>query len=327
MLPHLLMCESTNERDKKWCLNCTKCAEHVLFNLSVNKVPEIDADLFFENGPWFVNKIKPKLQDRRKKTPGNWFSGLTFYGHIDSFQHVISKINPDCFKSDIAKENFIQFQDILAWENKVEEDFTPPLANKIESANAKLVFDRMKEILHTNESVQGKHWGISPVSFDLEFDVFDKEEFESFNLQLNEKKIGLKMTEEALPTEQSNLSAQGLSQINHFTMEGYSCLSGTMNRDEQTEVKFSKTFNSLIVGKKINKLSLSIFTDKTAEIVDIRSPGASSASKFIEAGWNNIEVNLVEDKDTQRIEIAISIPPQDGELSILVGNFSVFHSE
>jgi hypothetical protein len=327
MLPHLLMCESTNERDKKWCLNCTKCAEHVLFNLSVNKVPEIDADLFFENGPWFVNKIKPKLQDRRKKTPGNWFSGLTFYGHIDSFQHVISKINPDCFKSDIAKENFIQFQDILAWENKVEEDFIQPLANKIESANAKLVFDRMKEILHTNESVQGKHWGISPVSFDLEFDVFDKEEFESFNLQLNEKKIGLKMTEEALPTEQSNLSAQGLSQINHFTMEGYSCLSGTMNRDEQTEVKFSKTFNSLIVGKKINKLSLSIFTDKTAEIVDIRSPGASSASKFIEAGWNNIEVNLVEDKDTQRIEIAISIPPQDGELSILVGNFSVFHSE
>ena len=48
MLPHLLMCESTNERDKKWCLNCTKCAEHVLFNLSVNQKPEINPNHFFE---------------------------------------------------------------------------------------------------------------------------------------------------------------------------------------------------------------------------------------------------------------------------------------
>ena len=90
---------------------------------------------------------------------------------------------------------------------------------------------------------------------------------------------------------------------------------------------FSKTFKSLIVGKKINKLSLAIFTDKAAEIVDIRSPGATSPSNFFEAGWNNIEVNLDEDKETQRVEIAISIPPQDGALNILVGNLSVFHSE
>ena len=67
MLPHLLMCESTNERDKKWCLNCTKCAEHVLFNLSVNQKPEIDPNHFFENGPWFVNKIKPNLSNMKRE--------------------------------------------------------------------------------------------------------------------------------------------------------------------------------------------------------------------------------------------------------------------
>ena len=79
------------------------------------------------------------------------------------------------------------------------------------------------------------------------------------------------MINEAIPTEQSSLSAQGLNQINQFTMEGHSCLSGELDSKIQTEVRFSKTFKSLIVGKKINKLSLAIFTDKAAEIVDIRS--------------------------------------------------------
>jgi hypothetical protein len=327
MLPHLLMCESTNERDKKWCLNCTKCAEHVLFNLSVNQKPEIDPNHFFENGPWFVNKIKPNLSNMKRGINGNWLSGATDRLHIDSFQHVIAKINPTCFTSNQARKNFIEFKEVFSWENSLEEQFIQPVANAIHSTNADLVFDKMKDILVTSGTVPSKHWGVDPVSYDLEFDVFDKEEFESFELKSNEKKIGLMINEEAIPTEQSNLSAQGLNQINQFTMEGHSCLSGELDSKVQTEVRFSKTFKSLIVGKKINKLSLAIFTDKAAEIVDIRSPGATSPSNFFEAGWNNIEVNLDEDKETQRVEIAISIPPQDGALNILVGNFSVFHSE
>ena len=48
-------------------------------------------------------------------------------------------------------------------------------------------------------------------------------------------------------------------------MEGHSCLSGELDSKIQTEVRFSKTFKSLIVGKKISRLSLAIFTDKAAE--------------------------------------------------------------
>ncbi len=327
MLPHLLMCESTNERDKKWCLNCTKCAEHVLFNLSVNQKPEIDPNHFFENGPWFVNKIKPKLENMKKGISGNWFPGLTFHGHIDSFQHVISKINPTIFSSEEARMNFVRFKTVFSMENQKEEHFIQPLANRIQSTNAELVFSKMKEILEIGDSVPQKYWGVNPVSYDLEFDVFDKEDFESFELQPNEKKIGLMMNEEAIPTEQSNLSAQGLNQINHFTMGGHSCLSGKLDPKVQTEVRFSKTFKSLIVGKKINKLSLSFFTNQAPDKVEIHSPGTNSSPNSIKAGWNNIDLNLVEDQETQRVELTISISAQDGALNILVGNFSVFHSE
>tara|TARA_Y100000766_G_scaffold285257_1_gene307422 strand:- start:3269 stop:5179 length:1911 start_codon:yes stop_codon:yes gene_type:complete len=327
MLPHLLMCESTNERDKKWCLNCTKCAEHVLFNLSVNQKPEIDPNHFFENGPWFVNKIKPKLENMKKGISGNWFPGLTFHGHIDSFQHVISKINPTIFSSEEARMNFVRFKTVFSMENQKEEHFIQPLANRIQSTNAELVFSKMKEILEIGDSVPQKYWGVNPVSYDLEFNVFDKEDFESFELQSNEKKIGLAMNEEAIPTEQSNLSAQGLNQINHFTMGGHSCLSGKLDPKVQTEVRFSKTFKSLIVGKKINKLSLSFFTNQAPDKVEIHSPGTNSSPNSIKAGWNNIDLNLVEDQETQRVELTISISAQDGALNILVGNFSVFHSE
>lgn len=327
MLPHLLMCESTNERDKKWCLNCTKCAEHVLFNLSVNQKPEIDPNHFFENGPWFVNKIKSKLGNMKKGITGNWFPGLTFHGHIDSFQHVISKINPACFTSNQARENFIEFKEVFSWENSLEEQFIQPVANVIHSTNADLVFDKMKDILVTSGTAPSKHWGVDPVSYDLEFDVFDKEEFESFELKSNEKKIGLMINEEAIPTEQSSLSAQGLNQINQFTMWGHSCLSGKLDPKVQTEVRFSKSFKSLIVGKKINKLSLSIFTNQAPDKVEIHSLGTNYSPHSFKAGWNNIDLNLVEDQETQRVELTISIPAQDGALNILVGNFSVFHSE
>lgn len=327
MLPHLLMCESTNERDKKWCLNCTKCAEHVLFNLSVNQKPEIDPNHFFENGAWFVNKIKPNLSNMKRGISGNWLSGATDRLHIDSFQHVIAKINPACFTSNQARENFIEFKEVFSWKNSLEEQFIQPVANVIHSTNADLVFDKMKEILVTSETVPLKHWGTDPVAYDLEFDVFDKEEFESIQTQPNEKKVGMMMNEEAIPTEHSNLSAQGLNQINHFTTEGHSCLSGRLDSKIQTEVRFSKTFKSLIVGKKINKLSFSIFTNQAPDEVEIQSLGTTSSPNSIKAGWNNIDLNLVEDQETQRVELTISIPAQDGALNILVGNFSVFHSE
>jgi len=327
MLPHLLMCESTNDRNKKWCLNCTKCAEHVLFNLSVNQKPEIDADLFFENSPWFVNKIKPKLQTMKKEMPGNWFPSLTFHGHIDSFQHVISIINPNSFTSDVGKDNFIQFQEILAWENQMEEDFIQPFANKIQSTNANLVFDKMKEILQKNESVPEKHWGVNPVSFDLEFDVFDKEELESFKIPSNKGQTKLKLNEEILPTEQSNINIQGLGQVNQFSINGLNCLMGKINGDSKAEITFSKTFKSLIVGKKINKLSFSIYINQHPSETLITSDGASSPTHSLNIGWNNFNFILTEQKETQRVEAKFSIPRQESGITILIGSFKVSHEE
>jgi len=327
MLPHLLMCESTNDRNKKWCLNCTKCAEHVLFNLSVNKKPEIDADLFFDNSPWFVNKIKPKLQSMKKKTPGNWFPGLTFHGHIDSFQHVIARINPNSFRSDVAKSNFIQFQDIFAWENKIEEDFIQPVANKIHSANANIVFDKMKDILETSESVPEKHWGVNPVSFDLEFDVFEKEEVESFEIPLNEKQSELHLNEEILPTETSNINIQGFNRVNQFSINGHNCVRGEINKDSISEITFSKTFKSLIVGKIIKRLSFSIYINQHPSKTLITSDGASSPTHSLNIGWNNFNFIIPEQKETQRVEVKFSIPQQENGVTVLIGNFKVSHKE
>jgi hypothetical protein len=321
------MCESTNDRNKKWCLNCTKCAEHVLFNLSVNKKPEIDADLFFDNSPWFVNKIKPKLQSMKKKTPGNWFPGLTFHGHIDSFQHVISRINPNSFRSDVAKGNFIQFQDIFAWENKIEEDFIQPVANKIHSANANIVFDKMKDILETSESVPEKHWGVNPVSFDLEFDVFEKEEVESFEIPLNEKQSELQLNEEILPIETSNINIQGFNRVNQFSINGHYCVRGEINKDSISEITFSKTFKSLIAGKIIRRLSFSIYINQHPSKTLITSDGASSPTHSLNIGWNNFNFIMPEQKETQRIEVKFSIPQQESGVTVLIGNFKVSHEE
>ena len=102
---------------------------------------------------------------------------------------MIAKINPTCFTSNQARKNFIEFKEVFSWENSLEEQFIQPVANAIHSTNADLVFDKMKDILVTSGTVPSTHWGVDPVSYDLKFDVFDKEEFESFDSNQMKRKL------------------------------------------------------------------------------------------------------------------------------------------
>ena len=102
---------------------------------------------------------------------------------------------------------------------------------------------------------------------------------------------------------------------------------GKINGDSKAEITFSKTFKSLIVGKKINKLSFSIYINRDPSEIQIISVGASSSTSTYNIGWNNIDFSLDKDKETQRVEVKVSIPPQESMITVLIGNFKVSHEE
>lgn len=102
----LVMCESTVDKNKKWCCSCTKCAEFTLFSLFYDlKQTDIDVDWFFSESPW-INKIIEQLNTNTEK--GKFFRGLTFTLHFDSFKFVITKLKDRGiqFNNTIANRNF-----------------------------------------------------------------------------------------------------------------------------------------------------------------------------------------------------------------------------
>ncbi|XID75578.1 hypothetical protein ACF3NA_03300 [Alkanindiges sp. WGS2144] len=103
---YLVMCESTLDATKKWCLSCTKCAEFVLFSIFNGvKQEDIDVESFFESSPWIVEVIKTIKKNNYKEL---YFPKLTASYHYDSFRYVLSQIREMsyAFNSNEAKANF-----------------------------------------------------------------------------------------------------------------------------------------------------------------------------------------------------------------------------
>ena len=330
MLPYMLMCESTNHISTKWCLNCTKCAEHVLFNLSVNTTPEIDPDEFFTSSPWFVNKIQPKLQNMSHKK-GNWMPGLTFNGHIDSFQHVVSLIDENQFQTDEGRENFRQFHEMFSWENVSEEHFFEQFSTKISSDNAEKVFDIMKDTLRIDSTSPSKHWTTKDVSFDNNFDVFDEEERNMFDLPLNLVRQNKSNHYEVIPAGYydmellSNIYTSGGSKTNEFSMHGYCVCNTEISQGEKFNYVFNRTFKSLISNKKINEICFSIYVSSGSITSTLDAGDYDADSLKINPGWNEIKIPILRGVDSQRVELKLSITSPNGHVSLAVGDYFVCH--
>ena len=175
LLPNLLMCEGSTDSKIKWCGNCTKCAEHVIFSLASNTKSEINPDDFFKNSPWILNKILPKLKEYETKKLG-WFEGLTFIGHLDSFRHVLSKIDYSKVEEKEARSNLRLLIEKLAFPLINEEKICTPMISPLNHPSTKPFFDIMIEELGSCEHLYSKHWGNETTEFDPEFDVLAIEE-------------------------------------------------------------------------------------------------------------------------------------------------------
>lgn len=102
----LIMCESTTDKNKKWCCSCTKCAEFVLFSMfyQLNQ-SDIDLEYFFTESPWIVKMVKNIHHKFESK--GSFIQGSVFSLHFDSFKFVLNQL----------KQRNIKFSNLKAQEN------------------------------------------------------------------------------------------------------------------------------------------------------------------------------------------------------------------
>lgn len=99
----IVMCEAVADKSVKYCCNCTKCAEFVLYCMYYDiKQDDIDVEWFFAKSPYIL-KIINKLKENSNL---KYFAELDFILHFDSFMFCLSKLSDFKFKTDDANKNF-----------------------------------------------------------------------------------------------------------------------------------------------------------------------------------------------------------------------------
>lgn len=157
-LSNIMMCEIGG--DEKWCGACTKCAQMVLYSLSLDvEQKEIDPNHFLSNSPWVEKALS---------SDETWYKGLTYPGHIDSFRFVLSKIPEESISelSETAQKNLRTIISKHADSNTREEDgiFAKNLFASWPPKYAPEVYKYLSELLPVYESPKfEKHWGRSTV--------------------------------------------------------------------------------------------------------------------------------------------------------------------
>ncbi|WP_386696491.1 hypothetical protein [Lonepinella sp. MS14436] len=164
----LVMCESTVDKNQKWCCSCTKCAEFVLFSLFYH-LPQTDIDFewFFAESPWIKKVINELNKDGEK---GRFFKGLTFSFHFDSFKFCITNIKMSGirFSNPLAQEHFdllvTHYYDASIYN---EDHFYIDVLGKIYPSKLVLgTYDILSNILPNTHSPLVKNTGLGKVKFD-----------------------------------------------------------------------------------------------------------------------------------------------------------------
>ncbi|WP_324011120.1 hypothetical protein [Aeromonas hydrophila] len=132
-LSALTMCEGTSSVHEKYCYKCTKCAEYILYNLSLGVVPtDFDIVRFFDSNTYIENIIK-KIDNNEVDSVNKWYPGLTFVLHYMSFQHVLSKIDVKNLHGLIAEKHIDTLGKIISFYGKDH-------SKEIESLHVKLAY-------------------------------------------------------------------------------------------------------------------------------------------------------------------------------------------
>lgn len=200
---YIMMCESTSSLDTKWCLNCRKCCEYVLYSLCYdNKNPEIDYDYFFTKSP-FISKIINSNADLKSLDNENsnypWSPELGSPYHYESFCHVLASINQEEVSKKVSEKGF---QNFMVLKNRYGNIKYPIYEGFIEPAFKKLnppLIKRFQEIVTKycppiKEPPEFLYIGNNKVTIDYTLNchinqIFNKEHFKAVSNELFNKKI------------------------------------------------------------------------------------------------------------------------------------------
>jgi hypothetical protein len=318
-----MMCESISKSDIKWCESCTKCAEHVLFCLAANIKPEICPDKFFSSSNWIIQKALPALEFISISKKSNWVEGLTFIGHIDSFRHVIAKVDESSFSNPIAKKNLLLLKDSIGLLSSSEEMFIEPMAKEIEHPSLIPLFDLMKSELGVFNELPSKKWGNANIFFSPDFDCLIEENTDLVKNKLND---GLDLSNgfEALTITPFYFYSNQVSKT-QINGNAVSLISSSID-EKLIKIKIERTCSSMIPKKKYNQLKFSIFfpEDSTECKISVQSP--SMLENSLDAGRNEITLNLPESVASSKLSFSCSYVPSSHPSKIEVGNFIINES-
>lgn len=184
MLKHISMCESIGNPNKRWCQNCHKCAEYVLYSLCYKYDQQnISTYHFFTDGQYIQNLLK-NSKNLKPLTHGHqncsWTKFFSVAGHYESLSHVIASIDPEYVRrrtSDKGFSNFLKLKSKYGnrkfplHESLIEPAFRQlnlPYAEKIK----KIVLHHCKEIKDPIiQFYRGE--GLSTVDYNIKCKVLD----------------------------------------------------------------------------------------------------------------------------------------------------------
>ncbi|WP_078429732.1 hypothetical protein [Alkalihalobacterium alkalinitrilicum] len=115
----VMMCEAVVDPEEKWCGQCYKCGEFVIYSLA-NKYEnkELDIDAFLNNSK-FINKIINQVEENNYATnkEGNiiWFEGLVSHIHYMSLCHIVNSIDVDFWSTKLSEKAILNLSKIKSW--------------------------------------------------------------------------------------------------------------------------------------------------------------------------------------------------------------------
>ncbi|PAB59575.1 hypothetical protein [Anaeromicrobium sediminis] len=142
ILKHIMMCETIENPNIKWCKNCFKCAKYVFYSLYTgHEQHDIDIDYFFSKSSY----IKDVLESTKNLQPtenGNYPFHPSI-GYFETFYHMMASINPEDVKKRTSQKGYRNF---MILKNRYGNKKFPVYDSFIEPAFKKLSLPFSKEI-------------------------------------------------------------------------------------------------------------------------------------------------------------------------------------
>lgn len=147
MTKYISMCESIGNPNRRWCQNCRKCAEYVLYSLCYkNDQKYINVNYFFSEGQYIRNLLENSrnlipLTEKHENYP--WVSSFSASVHFESVCHAIASIDPGYVRNRTSDKAFNNFMLLKSrYGNKkfpLHESFIEPAFNQLNLPYADII--------------------------------------------------------------------------------------------------------------------------------------------------------------------------------------------